>query len=101
MQASKLSSVGKKIASVINNGTEAITEGVSNFNNPNDIVEALAKERLTECLKCPLFVEEPVSFFKVNDKLTPDASGMICDSCGCCIPYKIRQSKSPCDKWNK
>jgi len=96
-----MQSFKKKIKSILKDGLDPIKEGINNFTDPKYDIECLAKERLNKCLTCPLFKLEPIPLFRVKDTLTPEASNMFCDGCGCTISYKIRQSLSTCDKWNK
>lgn len=91
----------KKIKSLVNNGIEPLEEGLRNFHNPTTEVELLALERSKVCEGCPFFAQEPISFLKVEDKSLPLLSGKMCDECGCTLSYKLRQSKTKCDKWLK
>jgi hypothetical protein len=96
-----MQSFRKKIGSILTNGIEPISEGVSNYNNPKPDTESLAKDRLSICASCPMFKTEPIPFLRVKDERLPEASDMFCDDCGCTLPYKLRQSLSLCKKWEK
>lgn len=96
-----MQSFKKKILSLVKNGIEPIEEGINNFNHPNIDVELLAKERKETCVVCPMFVDEPISFLRVEDKSLPELSNKMCDSCGCTLSYKLRQSIEICNKWQK
>lgn len=91
----------KKIVSLVNNGLAPLDEGLNNFNNTNVDVELLANERKEVCIKCPMFVDEPISFLQVKDKRISELSNKMCDECGCTLSYKLRQSKTICNKWQK
>lgn len=93
-------SFSKKIKSIAKNGLEPVREGIDNFLSPTIKTEKKALERLEKCLRCPFFKEEPINFLKVEDNLTPKASGKMCDDCGCTISYKIRQSSILCKYWD-
>ena len=94
-----MQSFRKKIKSIIKHGLDPIAEGIINFNEPKKEIEYLASLRLETCLKCPLFKREPISMLAVEDERLKEASKMFCDECGCTLPYKLRQSKIKCDKW--
>jgi len=96
-----MQSFKKKIVSLVNIGIDPIFEGINNLNHPNIDVEILAKERMKTCIGCPMYVDEPISFLKVIDKSIPELSNKMCDSCGCTLSYKLRQSIETCDKWEK
>lgn len=89
----------KKLTTLATSGLEPVYEGMHNFNVPNESVEALAVERSKVCETCPLRVKEPVGFLAVKDERIPVISKMMCDECGCTLPYKTRQSISTCHKW--
>lgn len=86
----------KKIAkSIVDNGLDAIEEGISNFKkgeNPN-------YDFLKICLSCKDFKDDPIEFLKVKDKVEPKLTGKMCDDCGCVLSYKLRQNKIICKKW--
>lgn len=94
-----MQSFKKKIVSLIENGLEPLEIGIHNFKHPNIDVELLAIERTKECLFCEFFVEEPIDFLKVIDKNISELSNKMCDECGCTLSYKLRQSKTKCEKW--
>lgn len=96
-----MGSLSKKIKSLINNGLDPVEEGMFHFDHPDEAIEVLAKERLETCKVCAEFVEEPISFFRIEDQRLPEASCKMCDECGCTISYKIRQTKTKCDKWQR
>ena len=94
-----MQSFRKKISTLIVEGLDPVQEGIYNFNNEYGIVENLANKRAKKCIKCPYFVDEPISFLAVEDIRIPSISNKMCDECGCALPYKLRQSKSKCFKW--
>lgn len=89
----------KKIVSLVSNGLEPLEEGINNFNHQNIDVELLAKERKEICIGCPMYKTEPIPFLRVKDKSIPELSDKFCDECGCTLSYKLRQSKTICNKW--
>lgn len=91
----------KKIVSLVKNGIEPLNTGYNNFKHPNIDVEILANERKETCVKCPMFVDEPIEFLKVIDNAIPELSNKMCDLCACTLSYKLRQSNNKCDKWLK
>jgi len=101
MQNSKIKSVAKKAKTLSEIGSDPYFEGKYNFENPVNEIETLACERKNICVNCPMFVEEPISFLKVEDNRIIELSNKICDDCGCTLSYKLRQSKSICSKWQK
>lgn len=96
-----MQSFKKKAVSILKNGIDPIEEGVHNFNNPTSDVEQLTQERAVVCASCPNNVIEPVSWLRVKDKRIPELSNKMCDGCGCTLAYKLRQSKTVCEKWEK
>ena len=99
-----IKSVIKKFTTVVKNGSsglEAIKEGVTNHYNYNKEVEILAGERVKVCVSCIHYKEEPNNLLKVNDDLIIEADQMMCNDCGCSLPYKLRQTIIKCDKWTK
>jgi len=96
-----MQSFSKKIKSLVKNGLEPLEEGVLNFHNTITEVEVLASERSKTCEGCIFFEDEPISFLRVEDKRLPLLSNKICDECGCTLSYKLRQSKTKCDKWKE
>lgn len=91
----------KRLVKIITADLKAIEQGVSNYISENTVAQALAIERLKVCKVCPLFVDEPIAFLRVEDKQIPDLSNKMCDDCGCVLAYKLRQSIITCDKWQK
>jgi hypothetical protein len=92
-----------KIKTILNNPkqtAEAFRIGFENFSNPKDEVELLAIQRLKICMGCEHFKKEPISFLRIKDERIKEASEMMCGDCGCELPYKLRQSKSMCKKWD-
>jgi hypothetical protein len=89
----------KKLTTLAKEGTDPVYEGMHNFNKPDAEIEALALERSKTCETCPLFVKEPVCFLAIKDERIPILSKMMCDDCGCTLPYKTRQTQTKCDKW--
>lgn len=81
------------------NGLDPVEEGVRNFNHPVPDVELIANERASICKGCPFRVIEPIDFLRVKDSRIESISEMMCDECGCTLPYKTRQSKTVCHKW--
>lgn len=96
-----MQSFSKKIKSLVKNGLEHLEEGVLNFHNPIAEVEKLASERSKTCEGCIFFEDEPISFLRVEDKRLPLLSNKMCGECGCTLSYKLRQSKTKCDKWKE
>ena len=96
-----MQSFKKKVSTLLKNGIKPLSTGYDNFNNTNNEVETLANQRKEICVTCPMFVDEPIDFLKVNDKLIPELSNKMCDSCGCTLSYKTRQSIEICEKWLK
>jgi hypothetical protein len=94
-------SFDKKINSVIKKGIDPIKMGIFNFKHPDIKTEDLAIERKNTCVGCPLFVNEPIFFFKVSDPRIIELSGKMCDECGCTLSYKLRQSIVKCEKWRR
>ena len=104
----KLTSLIKKAKTIIIDGLEPYEEGRYFFENPNEIIEDLAKERLPICLGCNYFIEEPNSLFKVGGKYGAKTEDIIseltnksCNKCGCILSYKVRQIIQPCEKWQE
>ena len=99
-----IKSTFKKIKTISHNGSkgiEAIKQGVENHQNYKLCVEVLAEERAKICFECPNNIGEPNNLLKISDDLIPEVDGMMCNDCGCALPYKIRQSIIKCSKWNK
>lgn len=94
-----MQSFKKKIVSLLSNGLEPLEIGIRNFKNIDIDVELLAIERLEICKVCDDFVDEPIDFLKVIDKNITELSNKMCDECGCTLSYKLRQSKTKCNKW--
>lgn len=91
----------KKIQAVVKNGIDPVLEGISNFNNENESVELLARERSKECSKCKYFVDEPIEFMRVTDNRIPELTNKMCGECFCTLSYKIRQSSIKCKRWQE
>lgn len=99
-----IKSIAKKVKTIISGGLdniEAIKEGIRNYNNTDNEVEDLAKERVLTCLDCEYFTDEANVVLSIDDTLIPESDGMMCGDCGCALPYKLRQSKKKCKKWEK
>lgn len=96
-----MQSFKKKIVSLIEHGTDGLEAGMRNFKHYDKEVEQLAELRKNECLGCPFFINEPISFLRVVDKRIPELSNNMCDECGCTLSYKLRQSINKCSKWQK
>lgn len=97
----KINSIFTKAKTVLKTGIEPYEEGIYYYNNPEQEIEDLAKERVSTCVMCPMYIEEPVDICKVKDERIKDASEKMCRDCGCTLSYKIRQTKQICDKWQK
>lgn len=95
----KLQSVLKKSKSIYEKGLEPFEVGKNNFEQPILCVEKKAEDRLEICKKCVNFVEEPIEFFRVEDKNIPELSNKMCNECGCTLSYKIRQDLKICKLW--
>lgn len=91
----------KKIKTLSKSGLEPINEGKENYFANIPSIEILALERAKECSMCPNFVDEPIDLFKVQDKRIKELSNKMCDSCGCSIPYLLRQNIKICKNWKK
>ena len=99
-----IKSIIKKAGTIIKNGItgiDAIKEGVENHNNYNKDIEDLANERVKNCVSCKHYKKEPNDLLKVDDELIIEADEMMCNDCGCSLPYKLRQTIIKCDKWTK
>lgn len=100
MQSSK-SAIGKA-KTILKNGIEPISEGMHNFEMNIPKIENLALERSKVCEGCDdYFVKEPIDFLAIVDIRIPILSKMMCGDCYCALPYKLRQSKTKCIKWQK
>jgi len=89
----------KKVETVIKKGIDPVKIGVYNFKHPDLQTEALAVERKNTCINCPLYVDEPIIFFRVTDTRIVELSNKMCDDCGCTLSYKLRQSIEKCERW--
>lgn len=99
-----IKSITKKIDTIRKGGIDsikAIQQGVHNYNNFDLSVEMLAEERAKVCVNCDKFVEEPNKLLQVNDDLIFELDLMMCNDCGCELPYKTRQSIIKCAKWTR
>jgi len=96
---SKAKSILKKINTFATKGLGGIDEGVNNFHSRREDVEEKAKERSSVCASCPLRVPEPIDFLAVEDDANPLISGMMCEDCGCVLPFLVRQDSKICSKW--
>lgn len=96
-----MQSFKKKIVSLIEHGIDPIQEGINNFNNPILEVERLAENRKDTCIGCEFYIDEPIKFLQVTDKRIAELSNKMCDTCGCTLSYKLRQSIDKCDKWQE
>lgn len=96
-----MKSLIKKAKTILDVGLEPYEVGKHNFENPIICVEVKAEERAEICKTCVFFVDEPIDFLKVKDERIPIISEKMCGECGCTLPYKIRQSIKPCEKWLK
>lgn len=99
-----INSIKKKINTIREGGVDnakAIAIGMYNYHNFNQEVEDLAEQRKEVCIKCINFTEEPNKVLQVNDDFIFELDLMMCNDCGCALPYKTRQSIIICDKWEK
>jgi len=96
-----MQSFRKKINTLIKTGISPLKYGIHNFNNPTKPVERLAVNRLSTCIKCEHFVDEPIDFLKVEDNFIPALSNKMCGECGCTLSYKTRQSILKCERWQE
>lgn len=94
-----MGSISKKAKSILQNGIAPIIEGMDNYANPKPEIEALAKERLKTCRGCEFYADEPIPLFAIKDHTLAGANKKFCDNCGCALPYKLRQTQKPCEKW--
>lgn len=84
----------------IENFPEVVKGGFRSYLKTSERIETRAKERLSVCLGCEHFKDEPIDFLKVNNKSTPDADGKYCSDCLCVLNLKIRSEKK-CVKWKE
>jgi hypothetical protein len=96
-----MQSFSKKIKTLLKVGINSLEEGLKNFKSYDQEAENSANKRLFDCVNCDSFVDEPIKFLKITDNRIPELSGKMCDECGCILSYKLRQSISKCDKWQK
>lgn len=96
-----MQSFRKKIVSLVKHGIDPVEEGMRNFRTTILEVERLAENRKDTCLGCEFYVDEPISFLRVEDKSISELSNKMCDKCGCTLSYKLRQSIDKCDKWQE
>lgn len=97
-----IKSIIKKSKTIIENGSlgiEAIREGVNNYNTYSQDIEDIAQLRINNCVNCEHYKEEPNFLLKIEDTSIIEADDMMCNDCGCALPYKIRQNVIKCDKW--
>lgn len=95
----KIQSGKGKSLTLLEAGVEPLFEGKFNFENTNIDIELLANERKNTCLSCEHFEDEPIEAFQIKDKNIPELSNKMCGDCFCILSYKLRQSKTKCDKW--
>lgn len=93
--------LSSKIKTILTQGIDPFLEGKHNFEKPKHEIELLAKERAITCLGCRYYKDEPIDFLRVKDDKITELSGKSCGKCGCVLPYKTRQSKSICKRWQK
>lgn len=91
--------MNKKINTLAKNGIIPVLEGMINKTFTTEEGGKEAARRLVTCRGCPFFIDEPVEFLAVVDDKLPEASGKMCDECGCAIPLKIRQNTTLCKHW--
>jgi len=96
-----MQSFSKKIKSLVKEGLQPLEEGVLNFHNQVKEVEFTALKRSKICQGCIFFEDDPISFLRVEDKTLPLLSDKMCGECGCTLSYKLRQSKTKCNKWQE
>ncbi len=80
-------------------GFSPYAEGKYYYENRHPLVEKEAKRRIEICKSCKYFKEEPIPKFQLWDDI--EAEKKQCGKCGCLLPYKIRQIKDTCNKWQK
>lgn len=95
----KTGSLFKKIATLSKTGLEPVAEGRKNYEDNILEVEAKALSRSKTCGGCELFIDEPISFLKVEDERIRGLSGKMCNGCGCSSAYLLRQDLKECKKW--
>jgi len=95
----KIQSAKGKSLTLLEQGADPFFEGKFNFENTNIDVDLLAEERKNICLKCEFYEDEPIEAFHVQDKNIPELSNKMCGECFCILSYKLRQSKTKCNKW--
>ena len=94
-----MSSLFKKVKSVLKHGIDAILEGEKNYKANIEPIERLALKRSLVCQNCFNFVEEPIDMFKVKDERIKENDSMMCDDCGCAISDLLRQNTKICKLW--
>lgn len=78
---------------------QALVDGVTNFNQPSQAIEELAKHRSLTCVTCPNYQDEEIKLLHVTDINLPILTGKKCGACGCILSYKLRQVQDKCVKW--
>ena len=76
-----------------------IINGWTNYFTDNSEVEAMAKERIKECITCPEKKESKV-FSWVKDDIK-EISSTVCNKCNCPLAMKVRSINENCplNKW--
>ena len=77
-----------------------VMEGRYYLENPDNEVEAIARDRAEVCFGCENFKDEPIEWLKIKDKNIPKLSGKYCGECLCVLSYKTR-TKEKCDRWQE
>jgi hypothetical protein len=78
----------KRIISGIKN-IDKVSEGLFNYKNPSEKIEALATERAKICVSCPNYKDEPIKQLQLDDEIKV-LSKKMCTLCGCVLSLKLR-----------
>ena len=92
----------KKVKTITKNGIKPIVQGERNY-RLNDIdIELKALERYeTACKGCDQFEKEPIDFLRIEDNRIKELNKMMCNDCGCGLPYLLRQDLKVCSRWKE
>jgi hypothetical protein len=85
--------ISERIKTILKNKTQ-IAEGIWNYANPKESIEAVASYRNNICLSCE-------SIDLKGDSCIAPGSQPCCSLCGCSLKFKVRSMSSACpaDKW--
>jgi hypothetical protein len=94
-----MSSIAKKIKSIVTHGLEPFEIGRQNYLLNDSIIEAKALRRYNLSKHC--LVKEPIDFLRIEDKRIIGLSNMMVDKCGCSATYFFRQDIEKLKEWNE